>query len=456
MSTCNILGTLRDSGGVVLTGELWISLDAQVIDETPAPDDIYTVKLHKFAIASGVVNLTIAESETSQITYWFRFYAANPDTDSGLDNDPIIDFHAFVPNQASVDFSQLVPTGITKDTLDTAIARLARVLTSNQDFAETLRGGPNPKGAYSSSTYYRSGDFVTYGGSSWLYINANPAAGQTPAVGNTAYWMLIAQKGDAGGTGGQDTAYDATGWSGATWAPTANAVRDIIETLARASQLATYAPLASPTFAGNPTRSSSPLAGDRTSQLATTQWVGNEFAPLASPVLTGNPSAPTQAATDNSTRLATTAFVQNAYNQFVSGSLLVADQTSDQTISTSYGTLTQINWNTERTDSNNLFSGGVYTVPATGWYRVSIALWLANDAPAAVIGFVGLYVGGSAIALVNAYGSVNACINFEQTFYFTQGQLITVHASIVGSGLSNGRVDATAPYLNRLSILRLI
>jgi len=38
-----------------------------------------------------------------------------------------------------------------------------------------------------------------------------------------------------------------------------------------------------------------------------------EKAPLASPALTGNPTAPTQAATDNSTRLATTAHVFSAF-----------------------------------------------------------------------------------------------------------------------------------------------
>jgi len=36
------------------------------------------------------------------------------------------------------------------------------------------------------------------------------------------------------------------------------------------------------------------------------------LAPKASPAFTGNPTAPTQAAGNNSTRLATTAFVQTA------------------------------------------------------------------------------------------------------------------------------------------------
>lgn len=44
------------------------------------------------------------------------------------------------------------------------------------------------------------------------------------------------------------------------------------------------------------------------------------LAPLASPALTGNPTAPTQATGNNSTRLATTAFVQAAITALINGS----------------------------------------------------------------------------------------------------------------------------------------
>ncbi len=44
---------------------------------------------------------------------------------------------------------------------------------------------------------------------------------------------------------------------------------------------------------------------------ATNAYVNGTFAPNASPALTGNPTAPTQAGGDNSTRLASTAFVKN-------------------------------------------------------------------------------------------------------------------------------------------------
>jgi hypothetical protein len=94
---------------------------------------------------------------------------------------------------------------------------------------------------------------------------------------------------------------------------------------------------ASPAFSGTPTGPTA-VPGTSTTQLATTAFVmsalaagggvssfngragavtltladitGAGGAPLASPALTGTPTAPTQAATDNSTNIATTAFVQ--------------------------------------------------------------------------------------------------------------------------------------------------
>jgi hypothetical protein len=101
---------------------------------------------------------------------------------------------------------------------------------------------------------------------------------------------------------------------------------------------AAYAPLDSPAFTGLPTAPTA-AQGSADGQLATTAFVANAVADsttgvasfngrtgivalvggditgaggalLASPVFTGIPSAPTQPTTDNSTRLATTAFVQ--------------------------------------------------------------------------------------------------------------------------------------------------
>lgn len=109
------------------------------------------------------------------------------------------------------------------------------------------------------------------------------------------------------------------------------------------------APIASPTFTGTPAAPTA-SAGTSTTQLATTAFVGTAVAnlvnsapgtldtlkelsdalgadanfattvtnalalkaPLASPTFTGTPAAPTQSANDNSTKLATTAYVEAA------------------------------------------------------------------------------------------------------------------------------------------------
>ena len=68
---------------------------------------------------------------------------------------------------------------------------------------------------------------------------------------------------------------------------------------------------------GNPT-TTTPAAGNSSTQIATTKFVADSFAPLASPALTGTPTAPTPAAADDSTRIATTAFVANNFAKLAS------------------------------------------------------------------------------------------------------------------------------------------
>ncbi|MEB3659751.1 phage tail protein [Salmonella enterica] len=100
-----------------------------------------------------------------------------------------------------------------------------------------------------------------------------------------------------------------------------------------------YAPKASPTFTGTP-KAPTPAAGDNTTQVATTAFVQAALtalingapatldtlkeiaaainnalalkAPLSSPALTGTPTAPTAAQSVNNTQIATTAFVKSA------------------------------------------------------------------------------------------------------------------------------------------------
>lgn len=65
----------------------------------------------------------------------------------------------------------------------------------------------------------------------------------------------------------------------------------------------------SPVLTGNPT-APTPAVGDNSTSIATTAFVKSQnYAPLASPAFTGTPTAPTPANADNSTKIATTAWV---------------------------------------------------------------------------------------------------------------------------------------------------
>ena len=75
-----------------------------------------------------------------------------------------------------------------------------------------------------------------------------------------------------------------------------------------------FAPKDSPAFTGNPTAPTQ-LSTDNSTKLATTAFVKNVlggYAPIDSPTFTGTPKAPTPALGDISTKIATTQFVFNA------------------------------------------------------------------------------------------------------------------------------------------------
>lgn len=81
----------------------------------------------------------------------------------------------------------------------------------------------------------------------------------------------------------------------------------------------TFAPINSPLFTGNP-RAPTTALNDNSSSLATTAYVqGQGFAPLASPGFSGVPTAPTAAAGTNTTQIATTAFVTAAFGTVTAG-----------------------------------------------------------------------------------------------------------------------------------------
>lgn len=167
-----LTGTFKDSGGALLNGELHVLLDTTLIDSSTSPDSILFPQKKIFNISNGDLNISLSQSETSNITYNFTVKTFETETihyfDSGdiyvgpthiysdtytytgsthssdsiklsvYENEIetiITSFSAVVPNQIAVEFSELVPTGITTDVLDTSCRRLADILAANNNFA---------------------------------------------------------------------------------------------------------------------------------------------------------------------------------------------------------------------------------------------------------------------------------------------------------------------------------
>lgn len=134
--------------------------------------------------------------------------------------------------------------------------------------------------------------------------------GQVPEWSGTA-WVPVTPSG--GGASVIDSIADAD----TTNAPSRNAVFDA---------LALKAPLASPALTGTPTAPTA-SAADNSTKIATTAYVDTADAlkaNLASPTFTGTPAAPTAAGGTNTTQVATTAFVKAAVDAIPASASLAA------------------------------------------------------------------------------------------------------------------------------------
>lgn len=134
----------------------------------------------------------------------------------------------------------------------------------------------------------------------------------------------------AGGTTGQALVKTSNSDYAVAWATvssggttyTAGSGISIVDTTISADS--TIARLANPSFTGSPTTTTPATLAEDSTRIANTEWVQDVvgaavtgLAPLASPAFTGNPTATTQSAGNNTTRLATTAFVQAAISALV-------------------------------------------------------------------------------------------------------------------------------------------
>lgn len=274
----------------------------------------------KHPVRNGSVSMNLDEGSQVNIQLWVE-------GGSSTVTSKRLDFNCTVPSVDS-EIWELVNTPITSDLLDTSVLRVAHYLMSNPVYVAQLKNQVNYRGAWDANTMYFSGDVVSYDGGSFVYNSNTPQIGINPY--DNSIWFQQSSKGGTGtGTGGNDEPYDSVGWDGQTDSPTRNAVRDLVEnTLAKQSDVAGLAPLVDPVMI-NPRLSVDPAIGDTSSALVSSQWVDDRLANVLisgtqDVLLQGNPSCETPLTGDNSGRIATTAFVNQA-DAVVYSDMAVAD-----------------------------------------------------------------------------------------------------------------------------------
>jgi hypothetical protein len=172
-----ITGLIKNSAGVELSGKLKITLDFPITDRNTIPHSTYATETEIFEVIDGVVDIELKETQTLKSTYRFEFYlvseienfyteeganylgpthlhegnyyTGNFHTDSSTllfrqlseQERSIIDFHAQIPPVSEIYFSDLLPTGISSNVLDTSIARLAQELATNPKLLERIASG---------------------------------------------------------------------------------------------------------------------------------------------------------------------------------------------------------------------------------------------------------------------------------------------------------------------------
>lgn len=208
------------------------------------------------------------------------------------------------------------------------------------------------------------------------------------------------------------------------------------------------ADLASPTFTGTPA-SPTPAPGDNSTKIATTAFVATSFSPLASPVFTGTPSAPTPASGTASTQIATTAFVDTYFAKSVSPTFTGTPSAPTATLGTSTTQIATTAFvRTGVSDASNAATGAVGEYQSNTGTSVTLTTNVnANLAQLTLtagdwdITGVGQFVGGNATLIKLGIHTVSATFGAFNTY-------IQVSANFPASSTSN--INGPATY--RLSV----
>jgi len=477
-----ITGIFLDSGSVpIVSGGLTVKLDAPIIDTSTTPDSLYTQTERSFPIVNGLLptngatqGITLPQTATKNTTYSFTVYQTTTAptyyfqdgryydgiahlysdgfywsgvshsaasirldrVDTSAQSIIIATFHAIVPNVAQIDFALLIPVRVATDKLPTTIRELAEVLVNTPQYLALLTQ-TRWQNTYNPLQFYAKYDQVFYAGSSWIFINSVPTVGQTPSTINTAYWNVLASKGDPGGTGGQDTPFDPTGWDAQMWAPTANVLRDYLITLATQAQLAIYAPKVTPQLT-SPTLLANPANADRSLAIPSTQWVGSNFATIDSATLTGNIAVPLAAVADVSNKPVSTQALANyvAANNLLSTVYFIARKTDSQALISGSNTIT---YSSKPADTNNAFNlaTSTFTVPTgrDGLYEFTHAVYSERATGTTQYDFyVELLIGAVTYRIIADSVNVNNILrSANKSVYLTAGQTVIFKAYLLFS-----------------------
>lgn len=216
---------------------------------------------------------------------------------------PILDaIHAVAPDSSTaVDFAMLIAVSALQPYLDISLYRLAELLTTVATYRDRISTKFALRGLYSASTFYVFGDIVRFNGNGYAWRNTSSLQGQQPPMsGDNANWMMVTEKGAAGGTGAQIVGYNPTTWANSAEAAAREDVRaaiasvgsvNLTQYLLKTEAASTYlqlvdgAPRVDPTFSGKVKRGvlSYPItnAADRLTEVPTAQYVDDGLAAIA-------------------------------------------------------------------------------------------------------------------------------------------------------------------------------
>lgn len=136
-----IQGILQDSGLGTFNAKLYVTLDSPITIDT-TPKTLLVPKTKIIDITAGIVDFSLEESESEGVTYTFELFEV--DNLNAIIEPSVLLFKAVVPNDTSVDFSDLIPTGFINSQLDSGARRISKLIINNPFFNTGIKDLSKP------------------------------------------------------------------------------------------------------------------------------------------------------------------------------------------------------------------------------------------------------------------------------------------------------------------------